>query len=829
MTQQNQTHSLLRIALLFLCVLSLPSTLSTKELLGNYTSRKNDGRSIIILSDQGQRLRITPYGKYILRVQAVRFNEEYFSDEHYEMVESHRWSGSLKLSEDSLAVTVKTDSTDGLSVRIEKNGLRISFAEIGSASDFLRHSDGIWWDGDTIHTSFVNDENEHFTGLGHGYYGREKKIDLRGEVVQRNYGTLHGQQAPLIVPFYLSNKGYGVFLNSTFTNCFNFGQRGRYEFSITGEGRMDYFVILGSEFRNILDRYTQLTGRPRMLPKAALGLALSDKGNDHNSKDPSDEKWWKKKITAHRKAGFPLDHIVNDNRWRAGGGQRCLSYFDWDLARYPDPKEYEQWVRKNGLILTLDFNRCIASHSEGWHPSFNIPEPDSIDFNDSAPDITKLEVREWFWKTFWNKSLNPSLQFPGDALWIDEFDEMGKAPMTMVMGNGKTWREMRNYWFFLIAKALVQDGWDKSFQGEKRPFVWVRGMTSGGQRYATLWSGDIKPSYEDMKSQVRGLQFAGLAGFPFWGHDAGGFNNWEENHGPNDMMYRQWSMAFGSFTPFWKPHGIGQSRWPLDRPKEVQRDSKLYSELRYKMIPYIYTYAHQAYETGMPIARAMVIDHQNDSLAWTHDLQYMWGDELLVAPNCSDSGDVEVWLPGGSWYNFWNDSSITGNQILNYKAPTGKLPLFVKAGSIIPMGNYALSTAFLSKDSLTIHVYTGSDASFSLYEDDGVSERYRINEGHRTSDIQFSQSIFSLSVGAAVGTFAGAPDQRALQIEFHGVHKKQCFTVNGRKLKMYTSERAVKKAKEGVVWNERANTLTVFLKKTFVKESVVISSINDCQ
>ncbi len=347
---------------------------------------------------------------------------------------------------------------------------------------------------------------------------------------------------------------------------------------------MDYFFIIGPEFRKILNRYTQLTGRPRFPQKAVFGLALSDKANDHTSKHPSDEKWWKEKIKAHRKAGFAIDHIVNDNRWRAGGGQRCESYFDWDKGRYPDPGEYEIWLQKNGLITTIDFNRCIASKSEGWKKSFNIPVSDSIDFNQSAPDFTNETVRKWFWNLFWSKSLNPKLNYPGDALWIDEFDEMGKAPGNMIMYNGKSWAEMRNYWFFLIAKSIVKYGWDVELKNtktnfNKRPFVWVRGMTAGAQRYATLWSGDINSDYIDMKKQIVSLQLAGLSGFSYWGHDAGGFHGGKNNQGPDDNMYRQWSMAFGSFTPFWRPHGVGQSRWPLNRSLEAQQDAKKYCEL----------------------------------------------------------------------------------------------------------------------------------------------------------------------------------------------------------------------------------------------------------
>lgn len=771
----------------------------------------HEGGSMIFTKSPGQRVRITPYGDYIIRVQAVRAGEDFFPDDRYEMVESHKWPGKLITAKEKTFFNISTGVKNGVSVQVSNPSMQLSFFKNGETASLLKDIKGVEWDADTIRCSFAYDPDEHFTGLGHGYFGRANNIDLRGEVINRNYGTEHREQAPLIVPYYLSDKGYGIFLNSSFPNQFNFGSNGRYEFSIYGDGRLDYFVIIGPEFSKIIDRYTQLTGRPRLPLKAFFGLALSDKGNDHNSTDPSDEQWWKKKITAHRNAGYPLDHIVNDNRWRAGGGQRCLSYFDWDTTRYPDPAEYQQWVKKNGLITTLDFNRCIAVQSEGWKPSFNLPQNEGIDFNTSAPDFTKKEVRDWFWNTMWKKSLNPTLGYPGDALWIDEFDEMGKAPVSMKFADGTTWMERRNYWFFLIAKSLVQQGWDKSFKGTKRPFVWVRGMTAGAQRYATLWSGDINSTYEDMKTQVIGLQLAGLSGFPFWGHDAGGFHLGDSKITPDDDMYRQWSMAFGSFTPFWKPHGVGSSRWPLDRAADVQKDAKLYSELRYKLIPYIYTYAAKANETGLPMARAMVIDYQKDSNAWKFDLQYMWGNELLVAPNCSDTDSVSVWLPKGVWYDFWDDKKIAGNNIVDYHAPIGKLPLFVKAGSIIPMANFALSTSFIAADSLTIHVYTGKDAAFTLYEDDGVTENYKTKMGKRNTAIHFTQSTFALTISAAAGNYKGATEKRAYQVVFHGLSQPIHFEINGAIVKPGST-----------TWNAKNKTQTIFIKRYSVTKSLTL-------
>ena len=799
-----------------------------KETMGSYAHHHFDGRSIVFSTSSGQRLRVTPYGDQIVRIQAVRPKEEFFPDDHYEMVESHQWDGSFRPSDRGTFFLLETRADNGLVLHVNKNPMRILYVHRGEKAPTLQESDGIWWEGSTVHTSFMYHPQEHFTGLGHGYFGRSDRLDLKGEVVQRNYGTAHGQQAPLIVPFYLSSNGYGIFLNSMFPNSFSFGKGGVYEFSIDGDSRMDYFFIRGPDLVQVIDRYTQLTGRPRFPPMAMFGLALSDKGHDHTSATPSDEMWWKQKISEHRSAGFPMDHVVNDNRWRAGGGKRCESYLAWDSTRYPDPAEYEQWVQANGLVVTLDFNRCIASRSDGWKPSFNIPDADSIEFGHSAPDFTRKEVREWFWNLFWCKSLNPELRYPGDALWIDEFDEMGKAPPSMVLGNGRRWLEMRNYWFFLMAKALVQEGWDVSIGPTKRPFVWVRGMTAGAQRYATLWSGDIKPSYDDMKTQIRGMQLAGLSGFPFWGHDAGGFHGWESGKGPDDTMYRQWSMAFGCFTPFWKPHGMGQSRWPLDRSIKAQQDAKKYSELRYTLMPYIYTYVHRAFEAGIPIARAMIIEHQGDSLAWEHDLQYMWGREMLVAPNCSDSGNVTAWLPDGVWYDFWDDTKWQGNQVINYDAPVGVLPLFVKAGSIIPMAPPALSTAFMSRDSLVIHIYTGADASFTLYEDDGITERYRTNGEKRTTDVIFTQSSMSLRIAAGVGSYEGAPARRTYRVDFHGLSRPLCMEINGKPLTFVKSVGGTTAAQEGIVWDEGKKCLSALIKSLPIAHDVVLKAIPDC-
>ncbi|WP_231591853.1 TIM-barrel domain-containing protein [Cellvibrio sp. pealriver] len=740
----------------------------------------------VFVAGNGERLRITPYGEFIVRVQRIRTGENFLPDDHYEMVERHDWSRDFRMQELTENWNLVSPKNPTLKITVDKKTLTLTFFR---KKKTVLQEEKAWWQGRRMGIHFVPDAAEHFTGLGHSYYGRESSIDLRGKVVGRNYGKAQIQQAPLIVPFYLSSKGYGVFLNSTFSNQFSFSanteSHRKYDYSIVLDdhgfgGQLDYFYIDGPELKQVLNNYTQLTGRPRLPMKAVFGLQLSDKGHDHDSSTPSDQSWWQEKITHHRKAGYPLDHVINDNRWRAGGGKRCESRMEWDQERYPDPKLYAQWLKANGLISTLDINRCIAQFSRGWKAEFNIQNPENIEFSSSAPDLTNAEFRKWFWNIFYQQSLDPQLQFPGDALWIDEFDEMGAAPDAMKLASGRSWAEMRNYWFFLISKALVQEGWDKSALRNKRPYVWVRGMTAGAQRYASLWSGDIYPNHNDMQAQIRAMQLAGMSGFPFWGHDAGGFYDWNNKMGPDENLYAKWAMAFGSFAPIWKPHGMGQSRWPLDRSLKNQEIAKRYTQLRYELMPYIYTAAHIATATGGPMARPMLLDYQNNKNAWKYDLQYMWGDSFLVAPHADSGNQKELWLPPGSWYDFYSKKVVRGNRVIKLEIPEGFLPLYVKLGAIIPRYDYALSTAFANKEKLFLDVYVGANASAELIEDDDRSEGYRNGELQRTQFF-YDHKGKSLRISEAQGDYMGAPKKRSYEVRFYG-ETKSCWELNGNRL-----------------------------------------------
>ena len=355
------------------------ATVAQAEELGALAGYNNNGGKVELRTDAGQCIRISAYGGHMVRVHAVRGGEEFLADDHYEMVDPVNHTAlarPLTVTDGASALTLESDS---LKVVVTKSPLRLAFFERASGRQLVGEdkNHAMRWSADETAESFAPaGPDEHFFGTGHGTFGRVAKLDLTGEEVSHNYD----RQAPLIVPFYLSTRGYGVFFNTTFFTRFSFGKGGAYQFSATAQGapgtrpQLDYFVIAGPKFADILDHYTELTGRPRLPQESVFGLQLSDK----SFPSISTAAWWQEKILAHKQAGFPFDHQVNDNRWRQGAGDRCGGHAQlaFDPERWPDPAGYAAWAAANGVTVTLDYNRCVSENSAGWKPAYSFAAAD---------------------------------------------------------------------------------------------------------------------------------------------------------------------------------------------------------------------------------------------------------------------------------------------------------------------------------------------------------------------------------------------------------------------------------------------------------------------
>ncbi len=837
--------------------------------LGDYASHAADGRGFVVTTTDGQRLRLTPYGDSVVRVQGASSAAPFTRDDRYQMVLRHDGPGAFTATDAATSVTfagpkmqvvvgkspVRVDvrangasligegapyglltgdrplrltvngaivnaampfpvsgawttwstSTAMVTLKAGPNAVRLTAAganggnvdsltiggityeaESGTRSGATFGNQNAGYTG-TGYVDFQNDANdyveftvsvgaagtfpvdiryangapaqqlftpqpdEHFVGLGYGGFGRVASLDLRGQTIARN----REYQAPILAPFYVSSRGYGVFVNSTWDNSFAFTDTS-YGFSLAG-GQVDYFVLLGPEIGDVLDRYTALTGRPRLPPLAAFGLGLSDKLDDSL---PSDESWWKDKIQKMKDGTWPFDLVIHDNSWRNGK----TAPWQWSPQRFPDPTEYESFCQSVGITNQLDFNRADDTLSDGWKASYLMPG--TTDY----PDFSSPLVRQWFWNLLSTKSFDPALKYPGDFLWLDEPDD--PVTPTGPLADGRAWAEDGNYYFFLELQA-VGEGWEATFQGKKRPYVMMRGATAGAQRWGTVWSGDIDDTYAEMKLQIRGMLAAGLSAFPFWAHDAGGFKTL-----PSDAMYRQWGVAMGSFSPMWKPHGIGL-RFPWQFSQAAQDDMRTYGALRMQLLPYLYSAAWRAATTGMPIARAMVIDYRALPDAWKADQQYMWGDALLVAPDASDGGGtVNAWLPPGDWYDYWDDTKHAGGSTLAVATKIGRLPIFAKAGGIVMGALAGIGTKAWNRSVRVLDVYAGADGHATQFEDDGLSDGYQSGQRALTQ-ITYSDAATRLEIAADDGTYVGAPVARTYHVHLHGLAVAIAMQVNG--------------------------------------------------
>ncbi|MBN1610760.1 MAG: DUF5110 domain-containing protein [Polyangiaceae bacterium] len=782
--------------------------------VGNYASHAASGRSVVITGASGESLRITPYGDYIVRVQAAKNGESFYADDRYEIVESHAWDGELAVADGDASLSLSTAAADGVAVSVAKQPMRLAFALKDQTTALLGEQGGITWSGNTVTEAFTAPAtNEHFAGLGHEAYGRIRNLDRRGTSLT----VKSGSEGACVVPFYVSSSGYGVLLNTTFTHTISLGQNNAYSLKIDGEGyggQMDYFFIAGPAITQVIDRYTQLTGRPRLPQRSLFGLLLSDKTDPSNN----GEEWWKKAITDHRNAGFAFDHQVNDNAWRASNeatSAQSNSWFEFRKDRYPDPAEYKRWCDENGVTVTLDLNRPGIDLNPSWNNAL------SITGTTDCPDFTNPAARKYIWDLFFTKALDPALKYPGDAIWLDEFDYPDHAHST-TLSSGKKWAEESINYHFALLQACVEEGWDVAIGEAKRPYFWSRGITAGAQRFGSYWTGDIDGNWGDMAYQVKAMQSAGLSGFPYFNHDAGAHFTPTVNE---DNLYRQWDIAFGSLTPIWKPHGPGHKRWPLQRNATCQDTAKKYITLRYQMIPYIYSYAHIAQATGMPMARPMFFEDQNNETAWQKDLQYLWGHEMLVAPNCSDGNNaVSAWLPKGNWYYYWDDKKYAGDTTESITAATGVMPIFVREGAIIPMAPFAKSTFFIPKDQLVIHAYTGADGSFQLYEDDGVTEKFRTKNELRVTDLRFSQQDLGVQIAAAEGTYSEAPTSRSYQVVYHGLSATTPLYVNGTAIPAVSGQAEIAAGEDGAVWDAENKLLNVYVASRPVDTRVKISN-----
>ncbi|MEN9715115.1 MAG: hypothetical protein RJA35_582 [Actinomycetota bacterium] len=513
-------------------------------------------------------------------------------------------------------------------------------------------------------------------GVGENVYGLGERFTpfiKNGQSVEiwNEDGGTSSEQAYKNIPFYLTNNGYGVFVNHTGNVSMEVGSEAveRVQFSAKTHD-IEYYVIYGPTPAEVLRKYTALTGRAPLLPEWTFGLWLST-----SFVTDYDEKTVKGFIDEMGRRDIPLSVFHFDCFWMREF-QWCD--FEWDPVTFPDPVAMLKRLKADRLHISLWINPYIGQAS----PLFNeardlgyllrrndgpggtagsVWQWDLWQAGNAIVDFTNPAARDWF-----QSKLRPLLEMGVDCFKTD-FGE--RIPLDVVYHDGSDPEQMHN----LYTQLYNQTVWDllREQKGDDA-VVFARSATVGGQSMPVHWGGDNTSSFESMAESLRGGLSLGLSGFGYWSHDIGGFEG-----SPDPAVFKRW-VAFGLLSSHSRLHGNESVRVPWAFDEEAVDVTRRFAKLKQELMPYIMATAKQAHELGTPMMRAMLIEFPEDRTAWFMDQQYMFGPDLLVAPVFTASGEVEFYLPAGEWTNYFTGQKVAGGRWVKEVHGFDSLPLYVR-------------------------------------------------------------------------------------------------------------------------------------------------------
>ncbi|GFP30834.1 TIM-barrel domain-containing protein, partial [Candidatus Hakubella thermalkaliphila] len=636
--------------------------------------------------------------------------------------------------------------------------------------------------------SFRVAPDERFYGFGEKFTTLDKRgqkiiawnVDALGVGTEKSYKN---------VPFFMSTRGYGVFINSCGRVTYHMGDLSNVSYTIEVEDRkLDYYLLYGPSFKEILGQYTEITGKAPVPPKWSFGLWMSR--FYYRSRDMVETV-----CDNLRRCDIPCDVINPDVYWMR---DRMLCDFTWDETRFPSPEDMLSRMEEKGFKLCLWEHPYVSVASEMFKegedkgyfatkedgsvyeiysglPAAMSPEEEFMDLSKDLPsappngivDFSNPEAVNWY------KDKHHPLLRMGVKVFKTDFGE--EIPEDAHFYNGMRGKEMHNLYPLLYNRAVFEVTEEVTGRG----LVWSRSAWAGSQKYPVHWGGDPQTDFPSLACTLRGGLSLGLSGIPFWSHDIGGF----AGPRPSPKLYIRWAQ-FGLLSSHARCHGI-TPREPWEYGEEALSIFRFYAKLRYRLIPYLYSYAHVASKTGLPLMRAMVLEYQDDPNTYDKDLQYMLGQELLVAPIFDESDKRYLYLPPGRWIDYWNGNEYEGPGTIYYEAPIDKIPLFVKAGAIIPMGPEMSYVGEKPFDPITLDIYPHGLSEFTLYDDDETT----------TFRCQGSQRELMFEITTSPRTYL---------LKFNKISCPTMVEINGERIASCSSYSALESSQQGWWWDPSA-------------------------
>lgn len=548
--------------------------------------------------------------------------------------------------------------------------------------------------------------DEHIYGFGESYDNIDKRGKIQRLWVQEGFSNASPATYKR-TPFYMSTRGYGMYANTSNAVRCRVGDLEHTALStiVDDAGFMDCYIIYGPSLKEILPRYTAITGQPAVPPLWTFGLWMARISYSRQAQVEAVAE----ELRAHE---IPCDVIHIDTDWYKNDWECDLEFCD---KKFPDPAGMTSKLREMGFRVSLWQwpNMVVTSDmfEEGYEQGYLIKRGNGKPYIYSGFEIDAAAI---------------DYSNPAAVVWVQEkfrklFD-FGIAAIKVDFGEGAPpdavyetvpGESMHALYPLLYNKAIYEVSED--YFGKGNAVVWSRSAWAGSQRYPVHWSGDGVARYEDLACVVRAALSFGMSGFPFYSHDIGGFSGLS-----SPKLYVRWAQ-FGLFSSHSRAHGE-PPREPWEYGAEAETIFRQYANLRYRMLPYIYSEAVVCGQTSLPMLRALVLDYQDDPTTYTIDDQYLFGRNLLVAPILDDTDARRVYLPYGRWVDYWTKEVIDGGRWISVEAPLDVMPMYVRAGAMLPYAALVQSTDDLSYDPLRVEIYLpGDSGEYTVYVDRDTS------------------------------------------------------------------------------------------------------------
>ncbi|GAA4324597.1 glycoside hydrolase family 31 protein [Mucilaginibacter gynuensis] len=741
--------------------------------MGNVTNAVVDGGQVKITT-QNARAEVTVYTPSVIRVRIDK--HELAADFSYAVIAKPQQT-KANITQNDNEISIVTDS---LKLTITKKPFAVTFYT--PAGEVINQDEtglATSWVNDAVTTYKKMQPDEHFVGLGE----KTGPLDRKGAGFTNwnsdTFGYRDGQD-PIYstIPFYIGihhNVSYGIFMDNTYQSDFNFGASNN-RFSSFGAhgGEMNYYFIYHKHLADIITSYTALTGRMHLPPLWSLGYQ-----QNRYSYYPDTEVYRIAQTLREKK--IPADGITLDIHY-----MDKYKVFTWDKQRFPDPAKMTGRLKEMGFKTTLIVDPGVKAepgygvYDRGLKDDIFIKYQDNTNYTGEVwpgwchfPDFTGAKGRNW-----WETELKQYAAEGVSGIWNDmnEIATWGqKMPDNVIFdfeGRKASHLEARNVYGLNMIRASYE-GYRKALNN-KRPFILTRSGYAGLQRYSAIWTGDNRAEDDHMLLGVRLLSSLGLSGVAFSGMDIGGFTG-----NASVGLYTRW-VQIGAFNPYFRNHtGVNtKSAEPWAFGEEALEIARNYINLRYKLLPYLYSTFYEATQNGQPVVRSLAINYTHDPKIFTYQNEYQFGNAFLIAPFASTDVYGTVYLPKGKWYDLYSDELSMGNKETIIKLAKHKLPVYVKESSIIPMQSLIQNTTEKPTDTLDVHIYKGDvNNSFVYYEDDGESYDYENGSFYKRT-ISYKAISKTITFGKAEGSVTSK--FKYVRVLLHGFETNAAVKADGK-------------------------------------------------